>query len=133
MMESRLRWQAVLRFRGCVLQSSAIFADGGHVHLGADRAHAGHEVYEPAHLRARVVMGGKRRKLRPRRFDQHRGARLGVFGGARHSSSVMKGMKGCSSLRIWSRVQAAVMRASALAPSSVPLSSGLMSSRYQSQ
>ena len=50
-----------------------------------------------------------------------------------HNSSVMNGMKGCSSLTIWSRTQAAVARVSALAASSVPFSTGLMNSRYQSQ
>ena len=50
-----------------------------------------------------------------------------------HSSSVMNGMKGCSSFRIWSSTQAAVARVSALASSSSPLRIGLASSRYQSQ
>ena len=50
-----------------------------------------------------------------------------------HSSSVMKGMNGCSSFRIWSSAQAVVARVSALAASSSPDSIGLISSRYQSQ
>ena len=38
-----------------------------------------------------------------------------------HSSSVMKGMKGCSSFRIWSRAQAAVARVSAFGTLVAPL------------
>ena len=51
----------------------------------------------------------------------------------RHSSSVMNGMNGCSSLRISSSAQAAVARVSSLAAPSGPVSSGFDSSTYQSQ
>ena len=50
-----------------------------------------------------------------------------------HSSSVMKGMNGCSSFRISSRAQAIMARVSALAAPSSPISTGFASSRYQSQ
>jgi len=51
----------------------------------------------------------------------------------RHSSSVMNGMNGCSSLRISSSAQAAVARVSSLAAPSGPVSSGFDNSTYQSQ
>lgn len=50
-----------------------------------------------------------------------------------HNSSVRNGMKGCSSLRISSRAQATIARVSLLAAPSGPVSTGLASSRYQSQ
>src|SRR5262249_21586722 len=50
-----------------------------------------------------------------------------------NNSSVTNGMKGCSRWTIWSSVHAAVARVSALAASSSPFSTGLISSRYQSQ
>jgi hypothetical protein len=49
------------------------------------------------------------------------------------SSSVMKGMNGCSSLRISSRAQATIARVSAFAAPSGPVNTGFASSRYQSQ
>ena len=45
----------------------------------------------------------------------------------------MKGMTGCSSFSVWSRVQAVMARVSAFAASSEPWKIGLASSRYQSQ
>ncbi len=50
-----------------------------------------------------------------------------------HSSSVTNGLIGCSSFSAWSSTQAVVARVSALAASSAPFSTGLDSSRYQSQ
>ncbi len=50
-----------------------------------------------------------------------------------HSSSVMNGMKGWSSARIWSRAQATVAQVSVLPGDSGPSSTGLASSMYQSQ
>ncbi|GIX19608.1 MAG: hypothetical protein KatS3mg120_1284 [Erythrobacter sp.] len=51
-----------------------------------------------------------------------------------HSSSVMKGMKGWSITRIWSKAQPATLRVSSAAGlSGSPAKTGLMSSRYQSQ
>ena len=49
------------------------------------------------------------------------------------SSSVMKGMNGCSSFRISSRAQATMARVSVFAAPSSPSSTGFASSRYQSQ
>src|SRR6266481_521565 len=49
------------------------------------------------------------------------------------SSSVMKGMKGCSSFRISSRAHATMARVSDLAAPSSPINTGFASSRYQSQ
>src|SRR5665213_843894 len=49
------------------------------------------------------------------------------------SSSVMKGMNGCSSFNISSSAQAAIARVSSLAGPSGPASSGFDSSTYQSQ
>src|SRR6185295_10300089 len=51
---------------------------------------------------------------------------------AYQSSSVTNGMNGWRSATTWSSVQATVARISSLAASSVPLSAGLVSSRYQS-
>jgi hypothetical protein len=51
----------------------------------------------------------------------------------RHSSSVMNGMKGCSIATMRSSTQATVARVSSRAPASSPASTGLASSRYQSQ
>ena len=49
------------------------------------------------------------------------------------SSSVMKGIKGCNSLRISSLAQAVVARVSALAASLPDWKTGLVISTYQSQ
>ena len=50
-----------------------------------------------------------------------------------HNSSVMNGMNGCSSFNISSRAQATLACVSLFAALSGPVSTGLASSRYQSQ
>ncbi len=50
-----------------------------------------------------------------------------------HSSSLMKGMKGWSSARIWSSTQTTVALVSSFSAPSSPASTGLANSRYQSQ
>ena len=49
------------------------------------------------------------------------------------SSSVMKGMIGCSRIRHWSSTQAMVARVSSITASSSEAKSGLENSTYQSQ
>ena len=60
------------------------------------------------------------------------GVRIGISAVTRHNSSVMNGMNGCRSLRISSSAQAP-WRGFVLGRAVRPVSSGLLSSTYQSQ
>ena len=112
--------------------TSGTLAPGRHVHLSAHRADLGDEPDRPSRSRRRL----------PRSRDHDASARwrgsgatlLALSGEASfaHSSSVTKGMKGCSSLSARSSTMR-MARVSAVAASSAPNRIGLISSRYQSQ
>jgi hypothetical protein len=84
----------------------------------------------PASAIAAICSGVTELALRGHSASTSRPSRFAVTA---HSSSVMKGMKGCSSLRISSRAHAVMARVSALAAPSSPISTGFASSTYQSQ
>ena len=84
----------------------------------------------PASAIAAICSSVNELALRGHSASTSRPSRLAVTA---QSSSVMKGMNGCSSFRISSRAQAIMARVSAFAAPSSPISTGFASSTYQSQ
>ena len=102
------------------VSTSGDFGARRHIHFGAHRADALDQVDHPMHFRG-GGLGVRQRAAASATPPRSAGCRAACACAVRaHSSSVMKGMKGCSSFRIWSRAQAVVARVSALAASSLP-------------
>ena len=110
--------------RACVSVDAPASTSGiarGDIHFGAHRADGGDQIDDPADLGFGLVVG-EAVELRPWRAAPAGWQRFGRCSAVTaHSSSVMNGMNGCSSLRISSRAQAAMARVSSLAAPSGPV------------